>query len=224
MERTKGKRQFRHGEHILSTSQYRYRYVRQTAKSSDVYQHVTKHENNAACCDSGDHCRFCIDRLAFSSAAQGSAGRRAAYGFLCRTGDGSCFGDHAKTSSHRLSRACPSTRIYHCPARSDRPLARSAEDDGSRYDRGEEPTSKRRQCTTSWQESMVPSPPKPLALAGHYDTVPTTPGAGDDTSALATMLETARALVAAPILRNDVILIFTDEEEYGQSGAKAFTE
>ena len=42
---------------------------------------------------------------------------------------------------------------------------------------------------------------------------------------VATLLETARALLAGPALQNDVILLFTDNEEYGGGlGAAAFIE
>ncbi len=52
-----------------------------------------------------------------------------------------------------------------------------------------------------------------IALVGHHDTVPQTPGANDNTSAVAALLEVGRALKAGPQLRNDVILLFTDAEE-----------
>ena len=62
-----------------------------------------------------------------------------------------------------------------------------------------------------------------VALVGHYDTVPTTPGANDDGSAVAIMLETARAIQAGHPLRNDVILLFTDGEEPApRFGSSAF--
>lgn len=65
---------------------------------------------------------------------------------------------------------------------------------------------------------------KAIALMGHYDSVPTAPGAGDDGSAVAAMLEAARALRAGVPLQNDVILLFTDGEEPDQFrfGARAF--
>lgn len=65
---------------------------------------------------------------------------------------------------------------------------------------------------------------KAIALVGHYDSVPAAPGACDDGCAVAAILETARALLAGPQLRNDVILLFTDGEEPGQYrfGARAF--
>ena len=65
---------------------------------------------------------------------------------------------------------------------------------------------------------------KAFLLAAHYDSVPTSPGATDDGSGVATMLETLRALRAAPPLRNDVIFLFTDGEERGLLGARAFVE
>ena len=57
-----------------------------------------------------------------------------------------------------------------------------------------------------------------LMLCAHYDSVPTSPGAGDDAAAVAALLETARALRAGPPLRNDVILLMTDGEELGPRG------
>ena len=67
-------------------------------------------------------------------------------------------------------------------------------------------------------------PGKAVALAAHYDTMPMTPGASDDTAPVAAILETARAVLSGPPLKNDLILIFTDEEEYAQSGSWAFVE
>lgn len=52
-----------------------------------------------------------------------------------------------------------------------------------------------------------------VLLMGHYDTEPGSPGANDNATAVATLLETARALLAGEDLRNDVILLFTDGEE-----------
>lgn len=63
-----------------------------------------------------------------------------------------------------------------------------------------------------------------VMLSGHYDSGPTSLGASDDGSAVAILLETARALKAAGPLRNDVIFLFTDAEEVGQLGASAFAE
>src|ERR1051325_3322500 len=63
---------------------------------------------------------------------------------------------------------------------------------------------------------------KAVLLVGHYDTVPHSPGAGDDGFAVASMLETLRALKASAPLRSDVIALFTDGEELGLLGARAF--
>lgn len=61
-----------------------------------------------------------------------------------------------------------------------------------------------------------------VVFVGHYDTFPTTPGANDNTTAVATMLETARALRAGPPPDNDIVFLFTDGEEpsdrFGASG------
>ena len=61
-----------------------------------------------------------------------------------------------------------------------------------------------------------------LYLAAHYDTAQFAPGAGDDSTGVAVMLEVARALTASPPLRNDVVLLFTDAEESGGIGSEAF--
>ncbi|MFC2079398.1 M28 family peptidase [Candidatus Bipolaricaulota bacterium] len=67
------------------------------------------------------------------------------------------------------------------------------------------------------------SPTAAVALLGHYDTVPSTLGANDDASAVAILLESARAILAGDPLRNDLILIFTDGEEPApRFGSSAF--
>lgn len=63
---------------------------------------------------------------------------------------------------------------------------------------------------------------KAILLVGHYDSVPTGPGASDDGAAVAAMLETVRALKAGAPLKNDVIFLFSDGEEAGLLGAEAF--
>lgn len=63
---------------------------------------------------------------------------------------------------------------------------------------------------------------KAVVLVGHYDSVPTSRGANDDGAAVAAMLETVRALRAGERLKNDVIFLFTDGEEVGLMGARAF--
>lgn len=59
-------------------------------------------------------------------------------------------------------------------------------------------------------------------LAAHYDSVPSGPGANDDAAGVASILETARALLASDTPpRNDVVLLLTDAEEVGLLGAEA---
>lgn len=61
-----------------------------------------------------------------------------------------------------------------------------------------------------------------LFLVAHYDSVQVSYGASDDGVGVATLLETARAVLAGPALRDDVVLLFTDAEEACLCGAEAF--
>ncbi|MFO0760115.1 MAG: M20/M25/M40 family metallo-hydrolase [Byssovorax sp.] len=69
-------------------------------------------------------------------------------------------------------------------------------------------------------EGREPGPA--LMLAAHYDSVPGGPGASDDGAGIATILETARALLAAGKPRRSVILLLDDGEELATLGAKLF--
>lgn len=60
-----------------------------------------------------------------------------------------------------------------------------------------------------------------LVLA-HYDSQPHAPGAGDNGAGVAAMLETIRALRTRPPLLHDVIWLFSDGEEAGLLGARAY--
>ena len=66
------------------------------------------------------------------------------------------------------------------------------------------------------------SPSRAVLLMAHYDSVIWGPGAADDGSGCAVLLETLRALLAGPPLANDVIFLFADAEESGLMGAYAF--
>jgi Peptidase family M28 len=61
-----------------------------------------------------------------------------------------------------------------------------------------------------------------IILVAHYDTVLTSPGAGDDAAGVATLLEAGRALAAEYGGGPEVTLLFTDAEEIGAVGAEAF--
>jgi Zn-dependent M28 family amino/carboxypeptidase len=70
---------------------------------------------------------------------------------------------------------------------------------------------------------LLPPPDKPLVVVGaHYDTVPGTPGADDNASAVAALLELAR-WIAPPLRAADVSarleLVAYDLEEYGMIGS-----
>lgn len=62
-----------------------------------------------------------------------------------------------------------------------------------------------------------------LLLAAHYDTVPLSPGADDNASAVAAVLEVAELLGPVPTLRSLAIALF-DQEEVGLQGSLAFTQ
>jgi hypothetical protein len=61
-----------------------------------------------------------------------------------------------------------------------------------------------------------------LALMAHYDTVPGSPGAADDTTGVAVALEVMRVLALHGPPARDVDLILTDGEELGLLGARSF--
>lgn len=61
-----------------------------------------------------------------------------------------------------------------------------------------------------------------LALMAHYDSVPGSPGAADDASGVAAILETVRAIRARGPVKRDLIVLLTDGEETGLFGAITF--
>ncbi|MFB7370599.1 MFS transporter [Streptomyces sp. NPDC056222] len=62
-----------------------------------------------------------------------------------------------------------------------------------------------------------------VLLVAHYDSVEIGPGASDDGLGVSSLLESARALTSGPAPRNDITFLFTDGEEPGLMGARAFT-
>ena len=68
------------------------------------------------------------------------------------------------------------------------------------------------------------SPTGSVLMVAHYDSAPSGPGAADNAASVAAILEAMRALKTRPAARNDLIVLFTDGEELGLLGAKAFVE
>lgn len=68
------------------------------------------------------------------------------------------------------------------------------------------------------------TPGPAIALVAHYDSVPAGPGAGDDGSGVASLLEIARILKAEAAPQYPTLFIFTDGEEAGLLGATAFVQ
>lgn len=73
-----------------------------------------------------------------------------------------------------------------------------------------------------WRGSGPPAK-KVLLLSAHYDSVARGPGAGDDASGVAAILESLRALKAGARLQRDVIVLINDGEEVGLFGADVFS-
>ncbi len=71
---------------------------------------------------------------------------------------------------------------------------------------------------------LGPPGPKAVLLVAHHDSVPAGPGASDDASGAAIVLEVARALAAGPPLPRPFVAVITDAEEPGLVGATAFAE
>lgn len=70
-----------------------------------------------------------------------------------------------------------------------------------------------------------PGEGKAVMMMAHYDSVPAGPGASDDASSVATILETIRALRPVSALStHPVVALITDGEEYGLLGAAAFLD
>lgn len=61
-----------------------------------------------------------------------------------------------------------------------------------------------------------------VALMAHYDTTPKSPGAADDTTGVAAILETVRALKARGPAPRTLVVLLTDAEELNLDGARIF--
>ncbi len=61
-----------------------------------------------------------------------------------------------------------------------------------------------------------------IVLGGHYDTVAAGPGAGDNGSGTATILELARVMASKPQLQHTLVFIAFDAEELGLLGSRAY--
>lgn len=61
-----------------------------------------------------------------------------------------------------------------------------------------------------------------VALMAHYDTVPGSAGAADDTTGVAAILETVRAIRARGPADRTLVVLLTDAEEIGLDGARVF--
>lgn len=68
-------------------------------------------------------------------------------------------------------------------------------------------------------------PQNTIMLMAHYDSVPNAPGAADDASGIAAILETIRAIQSQETPpKNNILILFTDGEERGLLGARLFVD
>ncbi|PHM25654.1 M28 family metallopeptidase [Xenorhabdus ehlersii] len=67
-----------------------------------------------------------------------------------------------------------------------------------------------------------PAAKNTILIVAHYDSVGTSPGAGDDGMAVASMLQLMRDLTQVTTIKNNVIFLLTDGEELGLLGANYF--
>jgi hypothetical protein len=65
---------------------------------------------------------------------------------------------------------------------------------------------------------------KSIAFSSHYDSVGAGPGASDDASSVAAMLDIAGLLEQSPPGRNRIVFLFDDGEEVGLLGARAMAD
>jgi len=63
---------------------------------------------------------------------------------------------------------------------------------------------------------------KPILVNCHYDSVSKSFGAGDDGIGVAVMLETLRLIASSKRMKNSMVFLFNDGEEYNLKGAEAF--
>src|SRR5579862_2099317 len=72
---------------------------------------------------------------------------------------------------------------------------------------------------------VKPGQGKAIVMLAHYDSVPAGPGAADDGSGVATVIETARALIARGLPgRHPILAVLTDGEEADLLGAADFLQ
>ena len=78
---------------------------------------------------------------------------------------------------------------------------------------------------TNWMLDLpgqFPGKP-PILIGAHYDSVPGCPGADDNGTGIAALLEIARAITESPA-RHPVRLVAFDLEEYGLAGSRAYAK
>ena len=168
------------------------------------------------------------DRPGPPDAAPRAAGRFAGGGLLGGEGHAARRGDRAGAAPARLARGGAGARLRHGRAEGDWASSprSSSPHDFREPGRESDPHPTRhlvRNIVARWRGSG-PAGKKALLLSAHYDSVARGPGAGDDASGVAAILESLRALKAGPAPERDVIILINDGEEVGLFGADVFAD
>lgn len=72
--------------------------------------------------------------------------------------------------------------------------------------------------------TLAGASPETIVLGGHYDSVAAGPGAGDNGSGIATLLELARVLANGPQPEHTLVFVAFDAEEEGLLGSEAYVK
>jgi Peptidase family M28 len=88
----------------------------------------------------------------------------------------------------------------------------------------EEPSRRDVRNIVARRRGTGPENKKALLLSAHHDSVRWGPGAGDDASGVAAILESLRAVNAGPPLERDLLVLINDGEEEGLYGAAVFAD
>lgn len=87
-----------------------------------------------------------------------------------------------------------------------------------------EKTPQLHQYSTGTNIVLKSSLPRKIGIGSHFDTVPGSPGANDNGSAVVVCLELAKRLSVSPLEHLGVEIFFFDEEEEGLVGSRAYVK
>ncbi|MGV9007661.1 MAG: M20/M25/M40 family metallo-hydrolase [Brevundimonas sp.] len=126
--------------------------------------------------------------------------------------------DHARVRDYLLGRM---TDLGLSPATAEGPLSPESIRRSERLGQNPAGAGYRAVNLVGVLPGLDPTAPAVLLMA-HYDTVPGSPGAADDSTGVASVLEAVRAIRARGPAAPPLVILFTDAEELGLDGARVF--